>query len=334
MPPLRASRLRLALLTAALVLACGLGAYPAATGGELVPVATTLALLGVAFAAVAVFRWIRVTGAALACLAGEFLLTEAAGKADRAYAMMSSMHDAVKILLVEDDENLRRLVAAYLEREGYEIGEAADGAEALIMIDTLRPHLVVLDLMLPKLTGLEVAHAIRATSATPILMLTARSSEDDMLRGFEAGADDYLVKPFSPKVLVARVQAILRRSGHGATDEVSGTVARGHISIDLKAHEVHANGRLIDLTATEFDLLRVLAEHPGWVYTREELLESVWGYTYLGDSRLVDMHVANLRKKLEEDPANPRYVRTVRGVGYKFQASGAEPAAPDEGAGA
>jgi DNA-binding response OmpR family regulator len=237
------------------------------------------------------------------------------------------MHDALRILVVEDDENLRRLVAAYLEREGYQISEAADGSEAIALVDTHKPHLVILDLMLPKVGGLDVARAIRAKLATPILMLTARSSEIDMLQGFEAGADDYLVKPFSPKVLVARVQAILRRAG-GRTAE---TVAHGHISIDFKAHEVRVRSRVIDLTATEFDLLRVLAEHPGWVYSREELLEAVWGYTYLGDSRLVDVHIANLRKKIEEDPSNPQYVRTVRGVGYKFQPSGADSAAADEG---
>jgi len=191
---------------------------------------------------------------------------------------------------------------------------------------------VILDLMIPKISGLDVARAIRAKLATPILMLTARSSELDMLQGFEAGADDYLVKPFSPKVLVARVQAILRRAGGGAGDRTAETVAHGHISIDFKAHEVRVGSRAIDLTATEFDLLRVLAEHPGWVYSREELLEAVWGYTYLGDSRLVDVHIANLRKKIEDDPSNPQYVRTVRGVGYKFQPSGAGSAATDEGA--
>jgi DNA-binding response OmpR family regulator len=239
------------------------------------------------------------------------------------------MHDALRILVVEDDENLRRLVAAYLEREGYQISEAADGSEAIALVDTHKPDLVILDLMLPKISGLEVARAIRAKLATPILMLTARSSEADMLQGFEAGADDYLVKPFSPKVLVARVQAILRRAAGGRMAE---TVAHGHISIDFKAHEVRGGSKVIDLTAREFDLLRVLAEHPGWVYSREELLEAVWGYTYLGDSRLVDVHIANLRKKIEEDPSNPQYVRTVRGVGYKFQPSGADSAAADEGA--
>jgi two-component system, OmpR family, alkaline phosphatase synthesis response regulator PhoP len=242
-------------------------------------------------------------------------------------AVTDAVHDAVKILVVEDDENLRRLVAAYLEREGYEISQAADGAAALAMAEEGQPHLVVLDLMLPKLGGLEVARAIRAKRATPILMLTARGSETDILEGFEAGADDYLVKPFSPKVLVARVQAILRRTGSGLAGSATDAIDHGRISIDFRAHLVRVGGRDIDLTATEFDLLRVLAEHPGWVYSREELLEAVWGYSYLGESRLVDVHVANLRKKIEDDPANPQFVRTVRGVGYRFEPAGTDGAA-------
>jgi DNA-binding response OmpR family regulator len=237
--------------------------------------------------------------------------------------------EPARILVVEDDENLRRLVAAYLEREGYLISEASDGAAALASVEEQEPHLVVLDLMLPEVTGLDVARAIRAKRTTPILMLTARGSEADMLQGFEAGADDYLVKPFSPKVLVARVQAILRRTGAGAEGRARETIDLGRISIDLKAHDVRVGGRTIELTATEFDLLRVLAEHPGWVYSREDLLEAVWGYSYLGDSRLVDVHVANLRKKMEDDPANPQFVRTVRGVGYKFQPAGLNPAGSD-----
>ena len=236
---------------------------------------------------------------------------------------MSSMENdpqyRPKILVVDDDESLRRLVAAYLESEGYAVKEAADGASALIVVEEEEPQLVVLDLMLPGMSGIDVARRIRAKRTTPILMLTARGSEDDMLQGFEAGADDYLVKPFSPKVLVARVKAVLSRSGVRIEGEAGGLLSLGSISIDPKAREVRVEGREIELTSTEFELLRVLSEHPGWVYTREELLESVWGYTYLGDSRLVDVHVANLRKKIGDDPSDPHFVRTVRGVGYKFQ---------------
>ena len=150
-------------------------------------------------------------------------------------------------------------------------------------------------------------------------MLTARGSEEDVLRGFEAGADDYLVKPFSPKVLVARVKAVLGRSGAVVDEDGSDVINVGGISIDLKARQVRIAGHETELTGTEFDLLRVLAEHPGWVHTREELLEAVWGYSYLGDSRLVDVHIANLRKKIGDDPGDPHFIRTVRGVGYRFQ---------------
>jgi DNA-binding response OmpR family regulator len=229
-----------------------------------------------------------------------------------------------RILVVDDDENLRRLTAAYLESEGYEVVEAHDGPSALTTVEEQEPDLLVLDLMLPGLSGLEVARKVRAGRATPILMLTARGSEEDVLRGFDAGADDYLVKPFSPKVLVARVKAVLRRAGVEAGEDQEAGLTVGSVSIDLKGRAVSVHGRDIDLTGIEFDLLRVMAEHPGWVFSREELLESVWGYSYLGDSRLVDVHIGKLRKKLGDDPSDPHYIRTVRGVGYKFQPSNSE----------
>jgi len=226
------------------------------------------------------------------------------------------------ILVVDDDENLRRLVAAYLENEGYDIEQAADADAALESVEKHQPDLILLDLMLPGMSGFEVARRVRARRQVPILMLTARGDEDDMLQGFDAGADDYLVKPFSPKVLVARVRAILRRSGVDVPEGEETAVTVGAIDIDHKTREVTVEGKAVELTTTEFDLLRVLAEHPGWVFSREELLEAVWGYKYLGDSRLVDVHVANLRKKLGDDPADPQFVRTVRGVGYKLQSPG------------
>ena len=232
----------------------------------------------------------------------------------------------IQILVVDDDENLRRLLAAYLETEGYRVTQAADGRSALAMLKDCPPHLVVLDVMLPGLTGIEVARQIRGRGATPILMLTARGSEEDVLQGFEAGADDYLVKPFSPKILVARVRAVLRRVGAEAGEEAAKAIVIGDLSIDPRTREVLVAGRPVEVTATEFDLLRVLADHPGWVYSREELLEAVWGYNYLGDSRLVDVHIANLRKKIGDDPAEPRYIHTVRGAGYRIQPSTAEQA--------
>jgi two-component system alkaline phosphatase synthesis response regulator PhoP len=223
----------------------------------------------------------------------------------------------VRILVVDDDDNVRRLVSAYLEREGYQVFEAADGAAALRAVELSAPDLVVLDLMLPGTGGLQVARRISAARELPILMLTARGGEDDVLRGFEAGADDYLIKPFSPRVLVARVRAILRRVGLEG-EEREGVVEVGGLSLDARTREVTVDATPVDLTSLEFDLLHALVDHPGWVYSREQLLEQVWGYDYLGDSRVIDVHVANLRKKLGDDPVDPRFIRTVRGVGYKF----------------
>jgi two-component system alkaline phosphatase synthesis response regulator PhoP len=223
-----------------------------------------------------------------------------------------------RILVVDDDDNVRHLVAAYLEREGYEVSQAPDGPSAVRQATSDPPDLIVLDLMLPGMGGLQVSRKLTSGADIPILMLTARRDEDDVLRGFEAGADDYLVKPFSPKVLVARVRAILRRAGMESA-QGDGPLDVGDLSLDVKCRELRLAGREVELTAIEFDLLRVLAEHPGWVYSREQLLEQVWGYDYLGDSRVVDVHIANLRKKIGDDPADPKYVRTVRGVGYKFQ---------------
>jgi two-component system alkaline phosphatase synthesis response regulator PhoP len=238
----------------------------------------------------------------------------------------SESQPPLRILVVDDDDNVRRLVAAYLEREGYEMLEASDGEAALRDLARLSPDMVILDVMLPGLDGFEVARSMKARRDLPILMLTARGEEADVLCGFDTGVDDYLTKPFSPKVLVARVRAILRRSG--LEREASDQVAVQDLVVDLKAREVRVAGRSVELTGTEFDLLRTLAAHPGWVYSREELLEQVWGYSFLGDSRVVDVHIANLRRKLEEDPANPRYVRTVRGAGYKLQVTPPEAERP------
>lgn len=231
------------------------------------------------------------------------------------------MSRVIRILVVDDDDNVRRLVAAYLEREGYDVTQAADGHAAVRAVEQGAPDLMILDLMLPGPGGLQVARRLKDSAGVPIVMLTARGEEDDVLRGFEAGADDYLVKPFSPKVLVARVRAVLRRAGL-ADEEDAGPRALGPLVIDERSREVIIDGAAVDLTAIEFDLLCALAEHPGWVYSREQLLERVWGYDYLGDSRVVDVHIANLRKKIGDDSARPRFVRTVRGVGYKFLVPG------------
>jgi len=235
-----------------------------------------------------------------------------------------STPQSIRLLLVDDEDRFRKSLAERLKLRGYEVDQAADADAAFTSLEKREPDLILLDLMLPGLSGLDVARRIRAKRQIPILMLTARGSEEDVLQGFDAGADDYLVKPFSPKVLVARVRAILRRSGAGSSEEDEKALTVGGISIDQKTREVRIEGREVELTTTEFDLLRVLAEHPGWLYSREELLESVWGYKYLGDSRLVDVHIANLRKKLGDDPADPQFVRTVRGVGYKLQSPGGD----------
>ncbi len=236
---------------------------------------------------------------------------------------MAEARDQIRILVVDDDDNVRFLVSAYLEREGYLVASAADGAEALRQFAAFQPEVLILDLMLPGIGGLEVAKKVRASREIPILMLTARGEEEDVLAGFEAGADDYLTKPFSPKVLVARVEAILRRVGV-TPEEGDGPIVRDGLVLDGRSREVSVDGRPVELTTLEFDLLHVLAEHPGWVYSREQLLERVWGYEYLGDSRVVDVHVANLRKKIGDDPSSPRFIATIRGVGYKFRKGEAE----------
>lgn len=223
-----------------------------------------------------------------------------------------------KILVVDDESSVRQLVKSYLEREGYEVIEATDGATALKLARTERPALVILDLMLPEIDGIEVGRVLRAESDVFILMLTAKAEEADKLVGLGVGADDYLTKPFSPRELVARVKAILRR-GSEAAPAARSVLRAGDIIVDLERHEATAAGRQLDLTTKEFEILATLAGHPGIVYTREKLLEIIWGYEYYGDPRVVDVHVAKLRKKLEEDPSEPHYLVTVRGVGYKLE---------------
>ena len=225
----------------------------------------------------------------------------------------------ISVLVVDDDDNVRRLLAAYLTAEGYSVREVSDGVSAVAQVREDPPDMVILDLMLPGMDGLHAAHQIKEVGGVPVLMLTARGDEADVLSGFEAGADDYLTKPFSPKILVARVRAILKRMGV-ETGEDGDFIEVGGLRIDLRGRQVEVAGSRVELTALEFDLLHALAQHPGWVYSRQQLLEEVWGYEYLGESRVVDVHVANLRKKMADDIGQPTYIRTVRGVGYKLQA--------------
>ncbi len=220
------------------------------------------------------------------------------------------------ILIIEDEANIRNLVEAYLTTEGYTIHTAEDGPGGLAAFRRYRPDLVVLDIMLPGMDGLEVLQHIRRESESYVLMLTARSDEMDRVVGLTVGADDYMTKPFSPRELVARVKAILRRGRVTNTGETPLNFA--HIRIDPQRYEVSKSGQLIELTTLEFNLLKTLATYAGMVLDREQLLQKVWGYDYYGDSRVVDVHIGHIRQKLEDDPAKPSHIITVRGVGYKF----------------
>jgi DNA-binding response OmpR family regulator len=221
-----------------------------------------------------------------------------------------------KILVVDDEKKIVDIVKAYLERDGYKVIVAYDGRLALQMARSESPELIVLDLMLPEVSGWDVCRSLRTESNVPIIMLTARDDDSDKIVGLELGADDYVIKPFNPKELVSRVRAVLRRSEGTAVK--TKRIEFADLSIDLERHEVKRGDRLVELTLTEFELLRVLAEAPGRVYSRMQLLEKVQGSAYEGYERTIDSHIKNLRKKVETDPERPKYVITVRGVGYKF----------------
>jgi len=220
------------------------------------------------------------------------------------------------ILVVDDEPKIVKQARDYLERSGYRVIGAPDGKTALASARTERPHLIVLDLNLPEMDGLDVCRALRRESDVPIIMLTARVDEADRLIGLELGADDYITKPFSPRELVARVRAVLRRVQGGLHQP--GLIRAGDLLIDLQGHTVTRGEESIHLTRTEFNLLAMLAQHPGQTFTREQLLGRLHGVAYDGFDRSVDAHIKNLRRKLETDPGDPRYVLTVYGVGYKF----------------
>jgi len=219
------------------------------------------------------------------------------------------------ILLVEDDASVREAVTMALEGDGHQVRTAVSGEEALDRWRRSRPDLLLLDVMLPGTNGLEVCRAIRAEDSVPIVMLTARTDAVDVVLGLESGADDYVTKPFETRVLLARVKAVLRRHDRSIDDRV---ITHGELVIDPRAMEVTKGGLPLRLTATEMRLLLELARHPGQVLTRTILLERVWDYSYLGDSRLVDVCVQRVRAKVEVDPAQPRLIQTLRGVGYKL----------------
>jgi DNA-binding response OmpR family regulator len=232
----------------------------------------------------------------------------------------------MKILIIEDEAHIVQLIRLYLEQAGFEVLAASDGIGGLELHAREQPDLVILDLMLPGLDGMEVCRRIRAWADTPILMLTARQGEEERIAGLELGADDYLVKPFSPRELVSRVRAILRRSQPRGPEEQEGEKRRDGeelrfegLLINVPARRVEVHGQRVTLTAKEFDLLVMLASAPERVFTREQLLDRVWGYNYLGDGRTVDVHIGTLRKKVEAVPGAPRNIKTVWGVGYKFE---------------
>ncbi|MCA1716915.1 MAG: response regulator transcription factor [Actinobacteria bacterium] len=227
---------------------------------------------------------------------------------------------SIRVLVVDDEKNLVRLLRGYLEWEGFEVHEAFDGPAALDMVGAVDPEVVVLDWMLPGLDGVEVLRRMRRFSQAYVIVLTSRSEETDKIVGLSSGADDYLTKPFSPGELIARVRAMLRRPRDASPEDPESTPALrfGDLAVDADCREVRLRGEPVRLTALEFDLLATLASRPGFVFSRSRLLERVWGEGYFGSDHVVDVHVANLRKKIEEDTANPRYVETVRGVGYRF----------------
>jgi two-component system response regulator MtrA len=218
-----------------------------------------------------------------------------------------------RVLVVDDDQALAEMLGIVLRKEGLEVAHCADGGRAVALFREFRPDLVLLDVMLPTLNGVEVCRHLRAESGVPIVMLTARTDTKDVVAGLEAGADDYIVKPFKPQELLARIRARLRRSDRREPSQL----AVGDLMIDVAGHTVKREGTELPLTPLEFDLLVALASRPNHVFDRESLLEKVWGYRHAGDTRLVNVHVQRLRAKIERDPENPQIVLTVRGVGYK-----------------
>ena len=219
-----------------------------------------------------------------------------------------------KILIVDDEDDIRNLILTYLEKEGYQVYETADGLQAVNTASEKAPDLIVLDIMLPKMSGLEVLSALRRESDVYVILLTAKTEEVDKLVGLNMGADDYLTKPFSPRELVARVNAAFRRLSHSASDVDKKVFRTAHLHLDEGAHKAWLDDELLDLTAIEFDMLSTLMMHNGQALTREQLLQHVWGTDYFGETRVVDVHIGHIRKKLGD-----RFISTVWGVGYRFE---------------
>jgi two-component system, OmpR family, response regulator ResD len=221
-----------------------------------------------------------------------------------------------RVLVVDDEAIVRDVLSRYLAREGFEVSEAADGAEAVRMVKATAPDVIVLDLMLPEISGLEVLRSVRAEGDARVIVLSARVSEQERIEGLQLGADDYVVKPYSPREVVARVHALLRRVPDAASTE---PLSYGRIEIDRVRHEVTIDGQVVHMTLKEYELLVILAEQPGRAFSRPELLSAVWGYLWTGASETVTVHVRRLREKIERDPSAPSHLVTVRGVGYRFE---------------
>jgi len=229
-------------------------------------------------------------------------------------------HTMARILVVDDEPKIRTIVTSYLRQEGFDVSEASDGPSAVAKAERLEPDVIILDVMLPGFDGIEALRQIRTRSDVYVIMLTARGEETDKLIGLSVGADDYVTKPFSARELVARVKAVLRRSRAGS-DTSSDTLTIGDLSLDHAKRTVTVAGAPVELTALEFDLLAALMGAPDRVYSRGQLIEKVWGWDFFGDERIVDVHIRKIRQKLGDDPTDPRYIATVRGVGYRFMAS-------------
>ncbi|GAB3743760.1 MULTISPECIES: response regulator transcription factor [Microlunatus] len=222
-----------------------------------------------------------------------------------------------RVLVVEDEQTYRETLAYMLRREGFEVVEAADGTEGLAEYDRVGADIVLLDLMMPGLPGTEVCRQLRTRGPVPVIMVTARDSEVDKVVGLELGADDYVTKPFSHRELVARIRAVLRRGQD--VELVPDVVEAGAVRMDVERHEVSVNGERVKLALKEFELLEMLLRNAGRVMTRGQLIDRIWGADYVGDTKTLDVHVKRLRTKIESDPANPKYLITVRGLGYKFE---------------
>ena len=223
-----------------------------------------------------------------------------------------------KILLVDDEPMVTDVMERYLRREGFQVLLAADGEAAVATARESAPDLILLDLMLPKIDGLTAFRQIRSHSSVPVIILTAKGDETDRIVGLETGADDYIAKPFSPREVVARVKAVLRRAGRAAAPAAGDSIRFDQLLINPRTREVHVNRRKVELTAKEFDLLWFLASNPSDVFTRAQLLDQVWDFQYAGDASTVTVHIRRLRLKIEADPDHPRFIKTVWGVGYKF----------------